>query len=61
MTPTQEITDNLIIQYTFVGIILLAICLWIIIKVFKKNKKSKGHCSGCSLADTCLRKPNEKL
>ena len=43
---------NMIIQYSLVGIVLLGACVWILIKIFKKNK-NKGPCCGCSLSDTC--------
>lgn len=49
-------STNLIIQYTLVGICLLAACVWIVVKVSKRNKNQSG-CFGCSLSETCGKRP----
>lgn len=51
----QEQT-NLIIQYTIVGLLLLAVSVWIVWKLIRMRKqKNVGGCCGCSLSDTCLK------
>lgn len=53
----METTTDYIIQYSIVGLILLGVCIWIIVSIFKKNKKGKsGTCCGCSLAESCGKK-----
>ena len=44
---------NAIIQYSLVGLVLLAACIWIGVKTFKKNKSLSGGCCGCKLQDEC--------
>ena len=57
MDSSQELSIDLIIQYSIVGLILLAACGWIIWKLFRKQKKgSVSSCCGCSLSDTCNKK-----
>ena len=57
MTLQQHLDSNLIIQYSIVGVILLAACVWIAVKVFRRQKnKSQGSCCGCSLSDACKKK-----
>ena len=47
---------NEIIQYTIVGVILIAVLIWLVRKVVTmKHDKSSG-CSGCSLAESCKKK-----
>ena len=46
-------STDLIIQYSVVGAVLLAACIWIILKIFKKNKQSRNSCCGCAISDTC--------
>lgn len=54
MDHPKEFTTDMIIQYSIVGLILLAALGWILWKMFRKNKKSEsGSCCGCSIADTC--------
>ena len=48
------------LQYTLVGIILLAACAWIIWKIAKGNKKSGNSCCGCGLAETCEKRNLKK-
>ncbi len=43
---------NLAIQYTAVGLIIIAALIWLVIK-FIKRKKKKGACCGCTLSDKC--------
>ncbi|MCH5228912.1 MAG: FeoB-associated Cys-rich membrane protein [Muribaculaceae bacterium] len=53
----SEMNTSLVIQYSVVGLILLAAFVWIGWKAFKKNKKnSRGSCCGCALADSCKKK-----
>ena len=53
-------TSDLIIQYSVVGLVLLAACGWIIYKLFKKNKEKSNSCCGCSIADSCSKKQKNK-
>ncbi|MEZ3551167.1 MAG: FeoB-associated Cys-rich membrane protein [Muribaculaceae bacterium] len=48
-------TTNLIIQYIFVGLVIIGAFIWIIWKLIKLNKKG-GGCCGCDLADACNKK-----
>ena len=47
-------TQNEIIQYTIVGIIVVAAIVWIFVKSIRR-RKSGGSCCGCALADSCRR------
>lgn len=51
-----EIPAAMVIQYSVVGVILLAACLWILWKIIKKQKNRSDSCCGCSLADNCSKK-----
>ena len=53
-------TTNLIIQYTLVGIILLAATVWIIWKLIKMKKNGAKSCCGCSLSESCGKKSLKK-
>lgn len=54
MNHPQDLTADMIIQYSIVGLILLVACGWIIWKLFKKRKdKPSGSCCGCAIADSC--------
>lgn len=57
---------NLAIQYTAVGIIIIAALVWLVIK-FNRQRKNKGSssCCGCALSGKCasgndIEKNNEK-
>lgn len=57
MESSKGFTTDMIIQYSIVGVILLAVCAWIIWKLFRKrSKEESGSCCGCGLAETCKRK-----
>lgn len=43
---------NLAIQYTAVGLIIIAALIWLVMK-FLKRKRKKGACCGCILSDKC--------
>ncbi|MCH5239496.1 MAG: FeoB-associated Cys-rich membrane protein [Muribaculaceae bacterium] len=61
MIVADAIYTEMTVQYTIVGLILLAACVWIILKIIKKNKsQTEGGCCGCSLSDNCNKK-NLKL
>lgn len=50
----SNFTADMVIQYSLVGLVLLCACVWIIIKIYKSNKKgSLGSCCGCQLSDHC--------
>ena len=52
-----ELKADMIIQYSIVGIILLAALGWIIWKMWRNNKKKDiGSCCGCSLSENCRKK-----
>lgn len=45
---------NLVIQYTIVGIILLAVAVWLTVKFIRKGKRrGSGACAGCALSAHC--------
>lgn len=44
---------NLAIQYTVVGLIIIAALIWLVIK-FIKRKKKHGACCGCALSEKCM-------
>lgn len=46
-------TTNLIVQYTLVGMILLAASVWIVWKLIKIKRQGPKSCCGCSLSQTC--------
>lgn len=56
MHSSPYLTTSLIIQYSIVGIVLLAICIWIFWKIFKKNKNTNNSCCGCALSEGCSKK-----
>lgn len=47
------LTTNLIIQYSLVGIILLAAVIWVIWKLAAIRKNGGKSCCGCSLSRNC--------
>jgi len=50
----MELSVNLTIQYIFVGIILLAILVWTIVRFIRLRKQgAPDSCCGCSLGDAC--------
>lgn len=54
MEGSQGYNTDFIIQSSLVGLVLLGACIWIIWKLFKKNKNAGTHsCCGCSQSDTC--------
>lgn len=61
MGNNPQLTPDLIIQYTVVGIVLLLACGWIFWKIFRKQKeKNRGGCCGCAIADTCKKAKKNK-
>ena len=57
MEHTREISPDMIIQYSIVGLILLAAFGWILWKMLRKNKGgSSDSCCGCAIADSCQKK-----
>ena len=56
MHGNENLTADLIIQYSIVGLILLAALGWILWKLLRKQKNSKGPCCGCALSDSCKKK-----
>lgn len=60
MEASNAYTD-MVIQYSIVGLVLLAAFSWILWKLIKKEKKkSSGSCCGCALADSCNKKQKDK-
>ena len=56
-----QYTANMIIQYSVVGLALLAACIWIIWKLYRKNKKGASDtCCNCALAEKCEKNKLEK-
>lgn len=56
-TIQAGLSPDMIIQYSIVGLILLAACVWIIYKVAKNRKKGDSNsCCGCALSDSCSKK-----
>ena len=41
------------VQYTIVGVIILAAIVWAIVKITRISKNKGSACCGCGLADTC--------
>ncbi|MCH5227585.1 MAG: FeoB-associated Cys-rich membrane protein [Muribaculaceae bacterium] len=56
MPANQAYSTDIIIQYSIVGLIILAACLWIMWKLLKKRKEGISSCCGCTLSDTCNKK-----
>lgn len=56
MENPEALTTDLIIQYSIVGLILLAACVWIILKIKKRKKNDSDACCGCTIADSCKKK-----
>lgn len=57
---TYEIPLNLLIQYILVALIIAGAVAWVIWKISKGRKKKDIGCSGCSLADTCIKAKDVK-
>lgn len=51
---------NLLIQYTIVGVLLLGVCVWIIIKVTRNVRGKATSCCGCALREACNHKQKTK-
>lgn len=49
---------NLTLQYSIVGIIVIAAIIWIISIIVKMRKKKNSGCYGCSMHDICNKKHN---
>lgn len=60
MNSSQGLTTDLIIQYSIVGAILLGVCVWMFLKIFRKNKKVTNSCCGCAIAGSCQKMNREK-
>lgn len=60
MNSSQGLTTDLIIQYSIVGAILLGVCVWMFLKIFRKNKKVTNSCCGCAIAGSCQKVNREK-
>ena len=57
MTDTKDFTVDMILQYTIVGLILLAAFTWMIWKLLRKKNSGKStNCCGCAISDTCKKK-----
>ena len=57
MLARENFTADLVVQYSIVGLVFLAACVWMIWKIVKRNKReSGGSCCGCGLADHCNKK-----
>lgn len=52
----ENLSLNILIQYTIVGILILVAIVWLFVKTLRKDKK--GGCCGCSLASTCSQTGN---
>ncbi|MCH5234033.1 MAG: FeoB-associated Cys-rich membrane protein [Muribaculaceae bacterium] len=60
MHNNPQFTTDIIIQYTIVGLILLAVCVWIIWKLTRKRKNTPSNsCCGCAIADSCKKAKNK--
>ena len=55
-----DISSNMIIQYSIVGLVLLAASIWILWKIFRNKDNKNKSCCGCSLADSCQNKQIKK-
>lgn len=44
------------LQYTIVGIILIAVCVWLVIKVTQVLRGKSTGCDCCALSKTCASK-----
>lgn len=60
MQDQTAMTADMIIQYSIVGIVLLAACLWIVWKLFRRQKKEADGCCGCALSENCKKKNLKK-
>lgn len=51
----NELDTNLKIQYTLCAIAMLGCLVWVVLKVFRKNrgKSQGGSCHGCALSQSC--------
>ena len=54
------VQQNLTLQYSIVGLILLFAFGWIIYKLMKVSKRKTGPCCGCGMSDCCEKKPIKK-
>lgn len=53
---SQTYTTDFIIQYSLVGLVLLAAFSWILWKMLGNKKRGSNSCCGCGLADSCKKK-----
>lgn len=48
---------NELLQYTIVALILLSICIWMLYRLLRKNKRAEcndaSSCSDCALSEAC--------
>ena len=53
----HNLSPNLILQYSIVGLILILAFSWLLWKMIRNRKiKESGPCCGCSMADSCKKK-----
>ena len=49
----MEMSQNEIIQWSIVSIIILIAIIWIVIQIIRKDKKKQNGCSCCDLSKSC--------
>lgn len=47
---------NLTLQYSIVGVIVIAAIIWIVASIVKMREKKNSGCYGCSMHDICSKK-----
>lgn len=50
---------NTLIQYTIAGAIVALAILWVLWRVFRKERRGNSSCCGCALSSSCT-KPRYK-
>lgn len=45
--------NNIAIQYTIVGLIVLGALIWLFILLYRSRKKGNSGCIGCGLSEIC--------
>lgn len=55
---SQQLSVNLIIQYSLVGLVLLAAVAWIAWRFFHIRKDGYKSCGGCPLSQNCGKNSN---
>lgn len=51
---------NTLIQYTIAGAIVAMAILWVLWRIFRKERRGNMSCRGCALSEACTKPRKER-